>query len=90
MLEAIETRANFHIFGICIRTQIVFLSFFSIQSCTPISMFGHHFLFQKYGKFCSILLEHYIKHKSIISEECNPQWARKHKKSPVEKTREIK
>ena len=29
------------------------------------------FVFQKYGKFCSILMEHFIKHKPLISEECS-------------------
>ena len=28
------------------------------------------FIFQKYGKFWSILLGHFIKHKHLISEEC--------------------
>ena len=29
------------------------------------------FIFQNYGKFRSILLEHFIKHKPLISKECN-------------------
>ena len=29
------------------------------------------FVFQKYGKFWSILLGHFIKHKLLISEKCN-------------------
>ena len=28
------------------------------------------FIFQKYGKFSSVLLEHFIKHKPLFSEEC--------------------
>ena len=28
------------------------------------------FVFQKYGKFWSVLQEHFIKHKPLISEEC--------------------
>ena len=29
------------------------------------------FIFQKYGKFWSVSLEHFIKHKPYISEECS-------------------
>ena len=28
------------------------------------------FVFQKYGKFRNVSLEHFIKHKPLISEEC--------------------
>ena len=27
--------------------------------------------FQKYGKFCSIMLGHFLKHRALISEECS-------------------
>ena len=32
---------------------------------------GVFILFQNYGKFCSISMEHFIKHKPLIFEECS-------------------
>ena len=32
------------------------------------------FLIQKYGKFWNVLLEHFIKHKPLISEECSSMY----------------
>ena len=29
------------------------------------------FVFQKYGKYGNVSLKHFIKHKPLISEECN-------------------
>ena len=38
------------------------------------------FIFQKYGKFWSVLLEHFIKHKPLISEE----WLTHYLKAQIE------
>ena len=39
-----------------------------------INRYGMCFVFQKYGKFYRIFLEHFIKHKPLTSEE----WADSH------------
>ena len=60
-----------------IKTYIVFFSFratvFPPNECTALALWlGQSlgkFVFQKYGKFWSILVGHFIKHKALISEE---------------------
>ena len=54
-----------HIFGIWKPTWFFISCYDMKKEKTMLS-----FVFQMYGKFWSILLGHFIKHKSLISEEC--------------------